>query len=442
MFKKIFLEPVEKIIFLAAICFTAITIFIAIYIASDILVVISVLLTVLLLMMQRMIMSGSWYFRKAEIHELIVKKSDWWSGRIKALAFRLLSDKRNKYYWLSYLKIKDVPVIVATDPSVIGSMDSMPNEFMIVSGDSSDVSKGDLKVHIGSSQCMQPYFMNVIHFRNSNFYFQLEYKSGGSTQSLDRNDIVLEIKRGSPFMLNETFNEILFLQSVSKPNVKMIEIDLSSMMAAFSSDDTRIDNLKDLLNFIWKIRRITMGKPVGVKLTKYNRGCLSDLCSAINKSLTIPDFITLSEEFYKSFLCHPANEGKKQDDFFANVSKVLRMHKLDEEVKIIAEGTIKSGFDLYKSFALGVSAWFLASGFYTRSMNDKYILSDKYIAREELLNSCFEFMKLGGYVETWQIEPYFLYKKDIKGKHESLHDLYFQTAGGFSSASIKHFNLN
>lgn len=442
MFKKIFLEPVEKIVFLAAVCLTAFTIFIAVYIASDILVVISVLLTVFVLVMQRIIMSESWYFRKADIHELIVKKSDWWSRSIKAFAFRLLSDKRNKYYWLSYLKVKNVPVVVATDPSAIKSMDSTPDEFMIVSGDSSDVSKRDLRVHIGSSQCMQPYFMNVIHFRNSSFYFQLELNNAVSTQVIDRNDIVLEIKRGCPFMLDESFNEDLFLQTALKPGVKMIEIDLSSMMAGFSSEDIRIDSLKDLLSFIWKIRRITMGKPVGIKLTKYNRGCLSDLCSAINKSITIPDFITLSEEFYKSFQFHPSNEGKKKDEFFANVSKVLRMHKLDEEVKVIAEGTIESGFDLYKSFALGVSAWFLTSGFYTRSMNDKYILSDKYIAREELLNSCFEFMKLGGYNETWQIEPYFLYKKDVKGKHESLHDLYFQTAGGFSSASIKHFNLN
>lgn len=438
MLKKIFLEPVEKIVLLAAVCLTAITIFIAVYIASDILVVISVLLTVFVLMMHRGITSESWYVRKAILHEKIVKKSDWLSCWIKALAFRLLSDKRNKYYWLSYLEIKDVPVIVAADPAAIGSKHSVPDEFMVVTGDSSDVSKVELKVHIGSSQCMQPYFMNVIHFRNSNFHFQLEVNNAVSTQVLDRNDIVLEIKSGGPFMLNETFNEALFLQTALKPNVRMIEIDLSSMMAGFSNKDIRIDCLKDLLSFIWQIRRITMGKPVGIKLTKYSRGCLSDLCSAINKSITIPDFITLSEEFYKSFQSHPSNEGKQKDYFFANASKVLRMHKLDEEVKIIAEGKIESGFHLYKSFALGISAWFLTSGFYTRSINDKYILSDKYIAREELLNSCFEFMKLGGFTETWQIEPYFLYKKDSKGKHESLHDLYFQGTGGFSSASIKH----
>ncbi|MBO9699819.1 MAG: hypothetical protein J7604_06380 [Sporocytophaga sp.] len=442
MLKKIFLEPVEKIIFLAAVCLTAFTIFIAIYISSDILVVISVLLTVLVMVMQRIIMSESWYFRKADIHELIVKKSDWWSRGVKALTFRLLSDKRNKYYWLSYLKIKDVPVVVATDPDAVGNMDSVPDEFMLVSGHSSAVSKKDLRVHIGSSQCMQPYFMNVIHFRSSNFYFQLELNNSVSTKVVDRNDIVLEIKKSSPFMSYEIFNEALFLQSASKPNVKMIEIDLSSMLTCFSCEDMRIQNLKDLLSFIWKIRRITMGKPVGIKLTKYSRGCLSNLCNEINKSLTIPDFITLSEEFYRSFLSHPANEGKQRDDFFANVNKVLRMHKLDEEVKVIAEGTIASGFDLYKSFALGISAWFQTSGLYSRLMNAKYITSDKYIAREELLNSCFEFMKLGGYTETWQIEPYSLYKRDIKGKHESLHNLYFQTAGGFSSASIKHFNLN
>ncbi len=442
MLKKIFLEPVEKIIFLAAILLTAITIFIAIYIGSDILVIISVLLTVSVLVLQRVISSESWYFRKAAIHEKIVKNSDWLSYSIKALAFRLLSDKRNKYYWLSCLKIRNVSVIAASDPSAIKSSDYMPDEFMIVAGHRPEMPKGDLRVHIGSTQCMQPYFMNVIHFRNSSVYFQLEGNSDDSHHTFDKNDIVLEIKSNGPFMLNERFNEKLFLQTALKPGVKMIEIDLSLMTSGFFNEGIRIDCIRDLLSFVWKVRRITMGKPVGIKLTKYNRGCLSDLCSEINKSITIPDFITLSAEFYKSFQTHPANEGKDQDDFYVSASKILRMHKLDEEVKIIAEGTIESGFDLYKSFALGISAWFLNSGVYFKSMNAKYILSDKYEAREELLNSCFEFMKLGGYTETWQVEPYSIYKKDIKGKYNSLYDLYFQKAVGVSSASIKHFNLN
>ncbi|GAL83925.1 hypothetical protein MYP_1153 [Sporocytophaga myxococcoides] len=442
MIKKIFLEPVEKIIFLAAIFLTAITIFIAIYIASDVLIIISVLLTVSVLVLQRVISSESWYFRKAVIHEKIVRNSDWLSHSIKALAFRLLSDKRNKYYWLSCLKIRNVSVIAASDPSAIKNSDYMPDEFMIVAGHRPEMPKGDLRVHIGSSQCMQPYFMNVIHFRNSSFYFQLEANNHDSHHTFDKNDIVLEIKSNGPFMLNERFNEKLFLQNAMKPGVKMIEIDLSLMITGFFNEGNRVDCIRDLLSFVWKIRRITMGKPVGIKLSKYNRGCLSDLCSEINKSITIPDFITLSAEFYKSFQVHPANEGKDQDDFYVSASKILRMHKLDEEVKIIAEGTVESGFDLYKSFALGISAWFLNSGVYFKPMNAKHVISDKYEVREELLNGCFEFMKLGGYTETWQVEPYSIYKKDIRGKYSSLYDLYFQKAGGLSFASIKHFNLN
>lgn len=442
MLKKIFLEPVEKIVFLVSICLTAVTILVAIFTANDILVVVSVLLTVSVLVLQRTISSEGWYFRKAAIHEKIVKNSDWLSHRIKALAFRLLSDKRNKYYWLSCIKIRNASVIAASDPSAIKSSDYMPEEFMIVAGHRPEMPKGDLRVHIGSSQCMQPYFMNVIHFRNSSFYFQLEGNNNDSPHLFDKNDIVLEIKSNGPFILNERFNEKLFLQTALRPSVKMIEMDLSLILTGFFSEGVRIDSIRELLSFVWKVRRITMGKPVGIKLTKYNRGCLSDLCSEINKSITIPDFITLSEEFYESYQVHPANGGKDQDEFYVSASKILRMHKLDEEVKIIAEGTVESGFDLYKSFALGISGWFLNSGVYIKPMNAKYILSDKYEAREELLNSCFEFMKLGGYTETWQVEPYSIYKKDIKGKYNSLYDIYFQKAGGVSFASIKHFNLN
>jgi|GEM_PF-3694422 len=442
MLKKLFLEPVEKIVLLAVTCLTVLTIFISIYFSNELLIVISVLLTVFLLAFQKTIMSESWYFMKADLHEKVVIKADQWSRSVKALTFRLLSDKRNKYYWLSYFKLNSVPVIAASDPSSIRSRDYIPDEFMIVSGQASGFEKSDFKIHVGSSQCMQPFIMDVLHFKHpySSFIAGKEFDAASVSEQAGK-DIVLEINKSCPFMTGRSFDEKLFLEVAMKPEVRMIEVDFSSM-TGWLGEEMRIEGITDLLSFIWTIRRITVGKPVGIKLTKYNRGCLSSLCSTINKSLIIPDFITLSEAFYTSFQAHPANEGKCKDDFFANASMVLRMHKLDEEVKLIAEGPVKSGYELYKSFALGISAWFLNSKTRSVALKTQRFFSEVPATSEELLKSCFEFMKLGGYTETWQIEPYSIYKKDAKGRYGSLNDLYFQKTGGFSSALIKHYNLN
>lgn len=180
------------------------------------------------------------------------------------------------------------------------------------------------------------------------------------------------------------FNEKTFAEKASLPAVKMIEIKLSQGAKPGhggilpASKNTReiaeirgvqphtmvfsppvhsaFSNETELLLFVKKLRDLSKGKPVGIKLCVGSREEFLRLCEAMVKTKISPDFITVDGgeggtgaapvEFSNSL-------GMPLRDGLAFVHDSLIGYDLRKDIKLIASGRIISSFHMVRAFALG-----------------------------------------------------------------------------------------
>lgn len=112
----------------------------------------------------------------------------------------------------------------------------------------------------------------------------------------------------------------------------------------------------ELVAFVQKLRELSGGKPVGIKLCIGRRSEFFAICKAMSETGTYVDFITVdggeggtgaSPQEFSNAVGMPLREG------VAFVYDVLSGFNLKQHIKIIASGKISSGFDLVKNIALG-----------------------------------------------------------------------------------------
>ena len=124
-------------------------------------------------------------------------------------------------------------------------------------------------------------------------------------------------------------------------------------------------NNEELCHFIDKLRELSGGKPIGIKLCFGNRLEFHELCKTMIKTGISPDFITVDGaeggtgaaplEFSDS-IGTPLKEG------LIKVNNILRGYNLRDDLKIFASGKVLTGFDLIKAFALGADGCYSARG--------------------------------------------------------------------------------
>lgn len=112
----------------------------------------------------------------------------------------------------------------------------------------------------------------------------------------------------------------------------------------------------ELVAFVQKLRELSGGKPVGIKLCIGRKSEFFAICRAMSETGTYVDFITVdggeggtgaSPQEFSNAVGMPLREG------VAFVYDVLSGFNLKQHIKIIASGKISSGFDLVKNIALG-----------------------------------------------------------------------------------------
>lgn len=180
------------------------------------------------------------------------------------------------------------------------------------------------------------------------------------------------------------FNDEAFAEKAHSPQIKMIEIKLSQgakpghggILPArkVTPEIARIRLVKEgfdvisppahsefrtpleMLTFVKKLRDLSGGKPIGIKLCIGRRSEFFAICKAMVETSTYVDFITVdggeggtgaSPQEFSNAVGMPLREA------VAFVFDVLIGFGLKKHIKIVSSGKVASGFDLVKNIALG-----------------------------------------------------------------------------------------
>lgn len=289
--------------------------------------------------------------------------------------YRIISlraaEKQNKYEWLSH--------------SVY------PNK----------IEENDLKVMIGNDQCNQPYnvcIFNIQSLRNTQAkksivqgitdkkfdYSKSPYEERLRSYYMSEEDLVWQI--GPNFIGCRTekgnFNSKVFKKNACLPEVKMIELILSTAIKPVYNADSSLDigdtpsiktntrifpnssystftEAEGMIHFLDSLRELSGGKPIGIRLCISDKKEFHEICHAIGKTQLIPDFIVVEG----SFESHSIGRINKRShtvmplyEALLFVSQTLQVYALEKKIKIIAHGKIISCFDILKVLALGADA--------------------------------------------------------------------------------------
>lgn len=189
------------------------------------------------------------------------------------------------------------------------------------------------------------------------------------------------------------FSEELYKEQVGHPHIKMIEVKLSQgakpghggilpaakntpevaairrvepyTTVASPAGHSAFHDAFSLLVFVDKLRHLSGGKPVGIKLCLGSKAEFEELCQEMYTAGLCPDFITIDGaeggtgaaplEFSDSL-------GMPLYDALAFAHTRLHHYGLRPEIKLLAAGKIITGVDILKALALGADACYSARG--------------------------------------------------------------------------------
>ena len=190
------------------------------------------------------------------------------------------------------------------------------------------------------------------------------------------------------------FDAQRFAENAVRPQVKMIELKLSQgakpghggilPAAKVTAEIARIrgvqegetvlsppahtafGNPRELLAFLARLRELSGGKPVGIKMCVGNPSEFLGLCKAMHEQQAWPDYIAVDGgeggtgaaplEFSNSV-------GSPLIDGLVFVHNALTGFGLRERLKVIASGRLITGFDLARALAAGADLCASARGF-------------------------------------------------------------------------------
>lgn len=367
------------------------------------------------------------------------------------------------------------------------------------------VKEDALRVTVGSNRCAKPYSCSIYNI-SAMSYGSLSKTAvkalnggarlGGFAHNTGEGGI-------SPFHLEEggdliwqigtgyfgcrdndgNFSEERFTQQVMHPNIKMVEIKISQgakpghggilpgakntpEIAAIRQVEpyTTVVSppahsaFKDqftLLLFIEKLRVLSGGKPIGIKLCIGNKQEFERICQEMMHNQIYPDFITIDGaeggtgaaplEFTDSL-------GMPLYDALAFVHNMLKKYGLRDQIKLMAAGKIITGVDIIKAIALGADMCYSARGMMFAlgciqalqcdsgrcpvgiATQDKSLYSGLDVADKRVrvanfhrntLKSTMEVMEACGFKTPKDISPDKVFRRVEPGKTLSFKEIYF-----------------
>ena len=272
-----------------------------------------------------------------------------------------------------------------------------------------------LRVDIGVNSCSQPYSLSLLNI-SAMSYGALSKTAvealnwgaaiGGFAHNTGEGGVSpYHLKHGGDLIWqigtgyfgcrdkNGNFCEELFAKQASVSSIKMIEIKLSQgakpghggilpgskntpEIAAIRKveagktvlsppNHSAFSTPKEMLDFVARLRNLSGGKPVGIKLCVGDKEEFIELVRTMAQTGIKPDFITVDggeggtgsapPEFSNSI-------GMSLKDGVVLVADALMEYGLRQEIKILCSGKIISGFDVVKMIALGADACYSARG--------------------------------------------------------------------------------
>lgn len=262
------------------------------------------------------------------------------------------------------------------------------------------------RVRVGGPDCKQPYDASLLNVsamsygslsRNAIEALNRGANLGGFAHNTGEGglspyhlfgggDLIWQIGTGyfSCRTLDGGFDENLFRENAARPEVKMIEIKLSQgakpghggILPAkkVSPEIAKIRNVpvgKDVVSppthsafttplemcaFIGKLRELSLGKPIGIKLCIGKRREFFAICKAILQSGIAPDFITVDggEGGTGAAPVEFSNVlGTPLTDALIFVHNALVGAGLRDRIRIIASGRVVTAFDVAHKLAIG-----------------------------------------------------------------------------------------
>ena len=262
------------------------------------------------------------------------------------------------------------------------------------------------RVMIGGPDCTQPYAASIFNISAMSFgslsqnairalnggafmgNFAHNTGEGGISDHhlAEKGDLIWQIGTGYFGCRHHdgTFNDEAFAERSKMEQVKMIDIKLSQgakpghggILPAqkVTPEIARIRLVKEgydvlsppahsafstpleLMDFVKKLRTLSGGKPVGIKLCIGRKSEFFAICKAMVQTGIYVDFITVdggeggtgaSPQEFSNAVGMPLREA------VAFVYDVLTGFGLKKHIKIIASGKVVSGFDIIKNIALG-----------------------------------------------------------------------------------------
>ena len=271
----------------------------------------------------------------------------------------------------------------------------------------------DTKVKVGGSECKYPYDLSIFNISAMSFgslsmnavmAMNRGAKKGGFAHNTgeggvspyhkkEGGDLIWQIGTGYfGCRANDgSFDPEKYVETVSHPNVKMIELKLSQgakpghggilpaakntkEISAFRDLEPGTDVLSppfhkafnsptEMMHFIKLLRELSGGKPIGFKLCIGSEKEFYDMCKAMIKTGIKPDFISIDGgeggtgaapvEFSDSL-------GMPLLDGLSFAIDTLRGFDLKKDIVVIAAGKVSCAFDIAKIIAMGADACYSA----------------------------------------------------------------------------------
>ncbi|WP_266205419.1 FMN-binding glutamate synthase family protein [Pontibacter kalidii] len=379
----------------------------------------------------------------------------------------------------------------------------------------------DLRVTVGSSRCKQPYSASIYNISAMSYgslsktavtALSAGAKLGGFAHNTGEGGVSpFHIEGGGDLIWqigtgyfgcrdkNGNFSEDLFREQVAHPHIKMVEIKLSQgakpghggiLPAAKNTPEiaairkvepyTTVASppshsaFKDqftLLLYIEKLRVLSEGKPIGIKLCIGNKQEFERLCQEMMHNRIYPDFITIDGaeggtgaaplEFTDSL-------GMPLYDALAFAQSTLRKYGLREEIKLVAAGKIITGVDIIKAVSLGADICYSARGMMFAlgciqalqcdsgrcpvgiATQDKNLYQGLDVADKRVrvanfhgntIKSTIEVMEACGFNSINSITPDKIFRRVEQGRNMSFKELYFPKSQAASNIT-RNYVLN
>ncbi len=312
------------------------------------------------------------------------------------------------------------------------------------------LSPSELRVEVGTAQCLHPYSLNVYNFggldgssapkKSAHALSQAAnisscaVKSGqrGLTPELVRGggDIVWQIDFGDVALRNpdRSFNQGMIKAIAGKPYIKMIEVRLHS---TYDAEHQKRPGEAAIFELVSKLQGWSGGKPVGIHLLNPSSEMVDMMVRSIVDAKINLDFISIEESWGQNRLLYKEIEQRFFEAVFTAKALLL---SYGMNTKVIATGVILTEYDILRLCALGADACFSSASTLVGngSLHQKLIsLSRPSSIRfanfhRNTLEATRELMQRCGYEQLSEADPADFYRRINAFEIVSLREIFCQ----------------